>query len=202
MHIGSCIHWLRHLSTAVGVLFIVASTLTSAGCSPRVTVFLNPEADLDFYNRVGVVTFRNLAVDRYAGEKFATDFNTALLASELFDVVDYGIFVNMVQRIAGSVSPKEGLNQDQIKKIGEEAGTEGIFVGTVSQYEMVSTSSGRFPVISVEVRFVDVATGTVVWSATASEKGGPKTPIIGVGEIHTLGALSQKMCRRLVGELK
>ena len=157
---------------------------------------------MSFYTRVGIVPFRTLAADRFAGEKFATDFNTALLAAELFDVVDYGIFVNIVQRVAGSASPPQGLTGEQLLAIGESAGVEGIFVGTVSQYDMVSTGSGRFPAITVEVRFVDVATGTVVWSATSAERGGPKTPIIGIGETHTLGALSQSMCRQFVDRLK
>ena len=186
------------------VLTVVAmcAALLACGCSPRVTVFKHDEADMGFYARVGIVPFRALAADRFAGEKFATDFNTALLAAELFEVVDYGIFVNAVRRVAGSSSPPDGLTADQFKAIGEAAGVEGIFVGTVSQYDMVSTSSGRFPAITVEVRFVDVATGTVVWSATSAERGGPKTPIIGIGETHTLGALSQKMCRELVARLK
>lgn len=189
-------------STRHWALSIALGTLLVAGCAPRVTVFMHPEADMAFYTRVGIVPFRTLAADRFAGEKFSTEFNTALLATKLFEVVDYGIFVNAVQRVAGSASPPSGLTADQLKALGEQAGVEGVFVGTVSQYEMVSTSSGRFPAITVEVRLVDVATGTVVWSATSAERGGPKTPIIGIGETHTLGALSQKMCRKLVSELK
>jgi hypothetical protein len=182
-------------------IVVVGAALLATGCAPRVTVYTHPEADMSFYTKVGIVPFRTLAADRFAGEKFATNFNTALLARGLFDVVDYGIFVNEIQRVAGSVSPAEGLAGGQIKTIGEATGIEGIFVGTISQYDMVATSSGRFPAITVEVRFVDVATGTVVWSATLAETGGPKTPIIGVGEVHTLGELSQNMCRDLVAKL-
>jgi hypothetical protein len=83
-----------------------------------------------------------------------------------------------------------------------EAGVQGLIVGTVSEYQMTSTPSGQFPVITVEVRLLDAETANVVWSASATERGGPKTPIIGVGEIHTLGELSQKISKQLVNKLK
>jgi hypothetical protein len=173
------------------------------GCGgPRMEVFTNPEADLAYYERVGVVPFRCLASDRLAGEKFTTEFTTALLASELFDVMDYGIFVSHIAKVLGSRSPVEGLSADEIKRIATEAGVQGLIVGTVSEYQMTSTPSGQFPVITVEVRLLDAETANVVWSASATERGGPKTPIIGVGEIHTLGELSQKISKQLVNKLK
>jgi hypothetical protein len=67
---------------------------------------------------------------------------------------------------------------------------------------MQASGTERYPVISVEARLVDVATGTVVWSCTVTEKGGPKTPIFGIGETKTLGALAQKVSRRIVLELE
>ena len=183
------------------VLLLSAVGMTGCG-GPRVQVFTNPAADLSFYERVGVVPFRCLAADRLAGEKFTTEFTTALLASELFDVADYGVLVSHVTKILGTRSPAEGLSADDIKRIATAAGLQGLFVGTVSEYQMTSTPSGQFPVVTVEVRLLDAETANVVWSATITERGGPKTPIIGVGEIHTLGELSQKVSKNLVGRLK
>jgi TolB-like protein len=165
-------------------------------------VFTNPAADLSFYEKVGVVPFRTLAADRMAGEKFTTEFTTALLTSELFDVMDFGVFVSYVAKVMGTRSPTEGLSADQIKQIAESAGVQGVFVGTVSEYGMMSTPSGQFPVVTVEVRLLDAETANVVWSASVTERGGPKTPIVGFGEIHTLGELSQKVSKELVGKLK
>ena len=177
--------------------------LMTLGCGgPHVQVFTNPDADLSFYERVGVVPFRSLSADRLAGEKFTTEFTTAVLAAGLFDVIDYGILVSHVSKVLGTRSPEEGLSADEIKQIAAAAGVQGLFVGTVSEYQMTSTQSGQFPVITVEVRLLDAETANVVWSATATERGGPKTPIIGVGEIHTLGELSQKVSKNLVERLK
>jgi len=187
-----------------GPLVLTVFLAVAAGCGgPQMEVYTNPEADLSFYEKVGVMPFRSLAADRLAGEKFTTEFTTALLAAEMFDVVDYGVFVSHVGKVLGTRSPVEGgLSADDIKRIATNAGVQGVFVGSVVDYQMMSTQSGQFPVISVEVRLLDAETANVVWSASLTERGGPKTPIIGVGEIHTLGELSQKVAKELVEKLR
>lgn len=180
---------------------VLCAALT-AGCGKSMRVYIHPEADLAFYSKVGVLPFRSLAGDRFAGEKIGIEFTTALLAEGLFDVYDYGVFVNEVLQAIGERTPPDGPSQEQLKKIAEATGVQGIFYGTVMQYDMVPTSSGTFPTISVEARFIDVETGTVVWMVTMTERGGPKTPIIGIGETHTLGELAQNMCKEIVNKIK
>ncbi len=182
---------------------VILGTLWLAGCaSTPVKVFTHPDADLSYYQKVGVIPFRSLAADRLAGEKFTTEFTTALLTAHLFEVMDYGVFTAHVTKIMGTKSPVEGVSADELKQIAAATGVQGVFEGSVNEYQMTSTPSGSFPVVSVEVRLIDVQTATVVWSATATERGGPKTPIIGIGEVHTLGELSQKMSQSLVSKLK
>jgi len=172
------------------------------GCGKSVRVYVHPDADLSFYEKVGVLPFRSLAADRFAGEKFGIEFTTALLATESFEVVDYGIFVNQVMKAIGTRVPADGPSAEQLIQIGEATGVQGIFYGTVMQYEMAPSASGTFPNISVEARFIDIETGTVVWMITQSERGGPKTPIIGIGETHTLGELAQNICKNMMSKLK
>jgi len=189
------------IHTAVAAIVLCAMALTGCG-GPKVNTFVHSDADLDYYERVGVVPFRTLTADRFAGEKFTVEFNTSLYVSGLFDVVDQGIFVNELTQIVGSRSPADGLDGDQLQKIAEATGVQGVFMGTVSHYEMQSSGNDRYPVISVEAHLVDVATGTVVWSCTVTERGGPKTPVFGVGETRTLGALAQDVSQRLVRALE
>jgi hypothetical protein len=183
--------------------WLLAAPLLVAGCSSApVRVYTHPEADMSYYARVGVVPFKSLTADALAGQKFSGEFTTALLAAGMFEVVDPGVFSTALSQVTGSRSPEDVLTLDQLKKIAEIAGVQGIFVGTVSQYEMMATSSGSFPVITVEARLIDLATGTVVWKSSVADRGGPKTPVIGVGEIHTLGGLAQELGRRMVAKLK
>jgi len=180
----------------------VLALVFAAGCSAPVREYTHPDADMTFYSRVGVVPFKSLSADPLAGQKFTGEFTTALLAAGIFEVVDPGVFATTLSQAAGSRQPEDALTLDQLKKIAEIGGVQGIFVGSVSQYEMMATSSGSFPVVTAEVRLVDLTTGTVVWKASVAERGGPKTPIIGVNETHTLGALSQEISRRMVEKLK
>ena len=182
-------------------LVLIAAGM-SGGCGKSLETFTHPEADLGFYTKVGVLPFKSLANDRFAGEKFAIGFTTALLAAEMFDVLEYGVFVNDVHKAIGVRTPPDGPSEDQLKMIRDATGVQGVFFGSVMQYDMVPTTSGSFPVISVEARFIDVETGTVVWMATMTERGGPKTPIIGVGETHTLGELSQSMCKDMISKIQ
>ncbi len=184
------------------VLLLVSFAALSGCGGPKTRVFTDPEADLSYYQKVGVTPFRSLTSDRLAGEKFTSEFTTALLASELFEVMDYGVFLSFVAKVLGSRSSSDPLSADDIKRISNDAGVQGVFVGTVSDFQMMSTPSGQFPVVTVEVRLLDAETSRVVWMATATERGGPKTPIIGLGEIHTLGELSQKISKNLVRKLK
>jgi len=181
---------------------VLLAAMLAAGCSAPVRTYMHPEADMSFYTRVGVVPFRSLTSDPFAGQKFSGEFTTSLLAAGLFEVVDPGVFGTALSQVTGSRTPEDALTLDQLKKIGEVGGVQGIFVGTVSQYEMSSTSSGSFPVITVEARLIDLSTGTVVWKTSVADRGGPKSPIIGVNEIHTLGGLAQDISRRMVAKLK
>lgn len=189
----------RRISSA---LIIVAVAFVTACARPSIQTYFNPEADLGYYEKVGVVPFRALTADRLAGEKFAIEFVTALFASELFEVVDYGIFVNAMTKAIGTRTVSDGISAEHLAKIQEATGIQAVFVGSVLQYDMVASGGNRFPVISVEVRLVDAAAARVVWSATITERGGPKTPLIGIGEVHTLGELSQHISQRLLKELE
>lgn len=197
-------HQTRH-SRVRGLFVPLVATwlvIVVAGCGTPIRVFVHPEADMAYYTKVGVVPFQSLTRDRLAGEKFGIEFTTALFAAKMFDVIDYGIFVNQLVEALGSRTVRDGVSLEELKKIQVTTGAQGIFLGSVISYEMVSSGSGRFPEIQVEARLIDTETGTVVWMATITERGGPKTPVIGLGEIHTLGELSQKVSKKLVSKLK
>jgi TolB-like protein len=179
-------------------LFLTFLFLLSCAGGPR--IYLNPEADMSFYQKVGVVSFTNLSVDRFAGEKMTSAFVTELLITEKFDVIEKGEFDHVVQQVRSSTggSPSTELSAEQLKAIGEQAGVNGIIEGVVKEYEMIRLGQGSYPMISFSVKLVDAPTGRVVWESNYSAKGGPKLPIISLGETHTLGELAQKACRKVV----
>jgi polysaccharide biosynthesis protein PelC len=171
------------------------------GCSgPR--TFLNQQADWTFYQRLGVLPFVNLTADRFAGEKIQASFITELFLSERFDVVEPGEFNSKViaQLKAAGIQPTQEIPLDQIKAIGEKTGVQGVIEGVITEYSMIRVGQADYPLISLNMRLIDVPTGTVVWMATYSRKGGPKFPIVSVGETHTLSELTQQICRKIVAD--
>jgi len=155
---------------------------------------------MSFYQRIGVKTFRNLSADRFAGEKVTAAFVTELLMTKKVEVAEPGQFNATLLEVtnAGAELGNLDLTQAQIKQVGEKAGVQGIIEGTVTEYEMTRIGTEEFPLISISARLVDVQTGKVVWMASASSKGGPKLPLIGIGETHTLGELTVKICSGVV----
>ncbi|UCB52195.1 MAG: hypothetical protein JSV10_09445 [Candidatus Zixiibacteriota bacterium] len=186
---------MRFLSDTLVLTFLIF--LSCAG-GPR--TYLHPEADMSFYQKVGVVPFINLTADRFAGEKMTSTFVTELLITEQFDVIERGEFDHVVQQVRSSTggSPSTELTAEQLKAVGEQAGVNGIIEGVVKEYEMIRVGQGSYPLISFAVKLVDAPTGRVVWESNYSTKGGPRLPIISLGETHTLGELTQKVCRKVV----
>jgi TolB-like protein len=181
-------------------LSLLLALLILLGCAGGPRIYLNPEADMSFYQKVGVVPFTNLTADRFAGEKMTSTFVTELLITEKFDVIERGEFDHVVQQVRSSTggSPSTELTADQLRAIGEQAGVNGIIEGAVREYEMIRLGQGTYPLISFSVKLVDAPTGRVVWESGYTVRGGPKLPIIGLGETHTLSRLAQKVCRKVV----
>jgi hypothetical protein len=164
--------------------------------------FINPEADLPFYERVGVIPFASLSPDRLAGERVASVFMTEVLDRRVAEVVDPGQFAAAMQKVRGGTPFSNPWSTADLAKLGEEAGVQGIFVGTVREYEMARAGRESFPLISLEVHLVDAASGRIVWSASRTRRGGPSFPLFGWTEVHTLGELAAEMCRDMLGTLK
>ncbi|OGC90953.1 MAG: hypothetical protein A2W25_07675 [candidate division Zixibacteria bacterium RBG_16_53_22] len=179
-------------------MLLIAATISCSG--PR--AFLNDQTDWTFYRQLGVLPFVNLTADRFAGEKIQSAFITELFLSNRFQVMEPGEFnarASAQLKAAGIQSTQE-LPLDQIKAIGEKTGVQGVVEGVVTEYSMIRVGQADYPLISLNMRMIDVPTGTVVWMASYSKKGGPRLPIISIGETHTLGELTQKICKEIVSD--
>ncbi len=172
--------------------------LILAGCAGTHRAYLNDQADLEFYSRVAVVPFWTTAGDRDAGVRLADLFTTELMITGKYEVVEPGRFRNLLAEKQVSLDPqRRGLPRDKVKEVGEAAGAQALFEGTVLSYEMARVGQSSFPLITVELRMVDVESGELIWMTTLTRKGGPTVPFFGWGEIHTLDELAQKVAQDL-----
>jgi len=184
-----------------GALLGVAALALLAGCGGPST-FVNPEADLPYYQKVAIIPFTSLSQDRAAGYRVSDVFFSELLRKGFADLVEPGQFSAAVTKMRGGTPVENPWSAEELSRLGEELGIQGVFLGTVREYEMVRTGRDAFPLISLEVRLVDTASGKLVWSASTTRRGGPGVPVVswflgllGGGEIHTMGELSAEVCR-------
>jgi TolB-like protein len=180
------------------MLLLGAALVALAGCGgPR--TFVHPDVDISYYERIGVLPFRNLSGDRLAGEKITGALVTELLLKKGFEVVEPGQFRRSAREtLTGNIDSGGEWKLDEIRRLGEQAGVQGIITGTVREFQMIRIGQTQYPLITIDVELIDVETGRVVWMISHTKKGGPTLPILSIGETHTLGELTQQVCREVV----
>jgi hypothetical protein len=104
-------------------------------------------------------------------------------------------------RVRGGTPFTNAWSTPELAKLAQEAGVQGIFIGTVRDYEMLHSGRDSFPLLSLEVRLVDAATGRLVWSASLTRRGGPALPLFGWTQVRTMGELAASVCRELLSTL-
>jgi hypothetical protein len=187
---------MRTLKTLAALLPLLA------GCGgPR--VFLHPEADLSFYERVGVVPFISANGDQAVALAATGGFVTELLIAGGYDVAEPGDFMVRAALAAGGADLMRSrpLNSDQIKALADSTLVQAIFEGWVRDFEMVRVGQGSYPLVSIEVRMIDAETGKLLWMGSRTRRGGPGMPILGWGETPTLSELLAKVCSDLADKV-
>lgn len=190
----------KHTTHRVPALVFLVLLCACWGCAAPAQ-FMHPDADLPYYETVGIVPFESLEADRFAGAKVTNVFFSELLRTGFSEVMEPGQFQASMTRVRGGTPLNKPWSSSDLAKLGEESGVQGIFTGIVREYEMTRVGRESFPLVSIEIRLLDAATGRVVWSASHTRRGGPTMPFTSWREVHTLGELTTKMCRELLSPL-
>ncbi len=180
--------------------YAAATLLLAAACGSSAR-FVDQEADIAYYERVAVAPFMSLAQDPLAGQKVADVFFAELLETGFAQVVEPGQMVAAMMKVRGGTPLTNPWSTEELGRLATELGIQGIFMGTVRDYTMEQVGRDTFPLISLEVRFVDTTSGRIVWTADKTRRGGPGVPILGTGEIHTIGELTSDVCSELLDSL-
>lgn len=150
------------LATAIAIF-----TLGCGGMGP--TVFLHPEYNFNYVERVAVIPFENLTNSQGAASQITRFFISQLLSSESFEVIEPG----EVSRVLAEFSTVRtgDLSKEQISKIGKALKVQGLFFGSVNESSTSRSGSNQVHTVSLVVRLVDSESGETVWSA-ANTSGG------------------------------
>ena len=179
---------------------LVALTMLCAGCVTRGgQAFRHPEADLSAISRVAVLPFANYTTTQFAGEKVTAIYISELLLNIDVEVVEPGEVAKSLQAASAVGS---NLSQSQIKSVGQALRADTLIFGNVQDYGRERFRNESYPVVALNVRWVDVNTGTIIFMGTASREGSPKVPIVDVGEEQLFSVLTRDVCRQLINMVR
>jgi TolB-like protein len=181
-------------SLALGVL------VTS--CASAIRVYVNPEADLAFYQKLAVLPFADMSSSALAGPRVTRAFVTELIMTNRFQLVQPEEFTTALHR-AGVYRGQDG-NYDaaKLREVATQMGMNGILRGAVTEYQMGrSGGGGEVPVIAFDAELIDAHTGQVVWRSSIAKRGKGRVAIFGSNH-RSLGRLTQDACVELVARLR
>ncbi len=91
------------------------------------------------------------------------------------------------------------ISVEAVNVMRRELGADFILTGTVETYSGAFVPDwGDDPEVSMQVRLIDAAEGTIAWSQTASRRGSQGLVMFGYGATHGLNDLSRQLVRSLV----
>jgi hypothetical protein len=149
-------------------LIALGGLLLLAGCKGP-NAYVHPKADLSSVKTVAIIPFENMTQERVAADKVQRIFATELLHTAPFVVVDAGQ-VGRALRTERVENPAS-MTPAEMKKLGAALGAEGLFFGNVLTYSETKGQTTATADVSLQLRLVEAASGTVLWSASWSRGG-------------------------------
>jgi len=193
---------MRPQRTTCALLAVHAAiALFAVGCrSSGRTTYTHPGADLGAIRRVAVLPFSTVGTDRTPGEKVERVFLVELLAMGAVEVVEPGDVARLFT--AEKLGPAETLSAGELQRVGRALGADGLFLGQVIDFTQRVAGSTPAPEVTIQLRLVEVSSGTTAWSSTESRSGaGVGSRLFGVGGDSLTEAARQlvrKQLKRLI----
>jgi len=173
-----------------------------AGCAAPTRLYVNPDADLSFYRKVAVIPLQNMTGERYAGDRVTRAFITELLIARPFQVIEPIEVLDRLAKINASPDASGHVDPEKLKQALAGLEATGFLRGAVSEYEMRRSGSEEYPVVTFDVEMLDLETQTVVWRVSITKRGRGHFPLLGMGGVRTLGAVTQDACAAAVARLR
>lgn len=178
------------MKRASRLLLLLAAALGCGGTS----YYVHPRADLGAMHRVAVMPFETVTAERVAADKVQKIFLNELLATGAFEVVEPGVVVKILRD--ERVENVAALTPADIGRIGKAMTADGVFFGTVVDYGEPRGGETAAPDITIQLRLVDVQSGSTVWSASRTRNGATVTArLFGFG-----GDSATEVARNLIRE--
>jgi TolB-like protein len=186
----------RHRTLAA---LLAAATLAGGCASSARTSYTHPSADLGAIRKVAVLPFTSLTVDPAAAAKVHRIFLVELLATGVVEVVEPGA-VTQIQ-LAERIESADTLTPADLQRIGQALAADGLFLGTVVDFEENRIGTVPAPEVTIQLRLVETASGATVWSSSETRSGaGVRARLLGFGG-DSLTAAARKLVREQLDTL-
>jgi len=93
------------------------------------------------------------------------------------------------------------LTLDQSRALGEKLSSAVLLTGTVNDYKQEADGGRPLPVVSVNLRAVDAATGRVVWACAHTRTGSDSETVFGIGRVTSLPDLTSTVVGEMVSTM-
>jgi curli biogenesis system outer membrane secretion channel CsgG len=153
---------------ARAALLAGAAVVLAAGCAST-PHYTNRRADVSSMRKVAVLPFDNISEERLAGEKVQRIFIAELLEAGAFDVVEPGRVIRVLRD--EKIESPTTMSPEDVQRVGKALGADGLVLGSVLELSEPRGSQGAPPSVTVQLKLVETATGTTVWSATRQRTG-------------------------------
>jgi len=150
--------------TPEGADFLSESSGSSQNENLRGTAYVNPNASKKIYRKVAVMPFR--APMELAGASVADTFSTELLKTYRYELVERS---QMEQVLGEQALGLKGVTENALAiRVGKLLNVSGVIVGTVPEYGMRAVGGNELPAIGINIRMIDVETGSIIWTVSDS----------------------------------
>jgi hypothetical protein len=185
-------------SAPMGVGFALLALL-ALSCAPSIRMYVNPDADMAFYRKIGVLPFTNSSQDGLAGPRVTRAFVTELIMTNRYQIVQPEEIRSALHKAGAPLGNDGEYDPAKLRQVAEQSKITGFVRGSVTEYLMQQSDGGGVPVLAFDVELIDANTGDVVWRSSIAKRGKSRIPFGGTS--HSLGRLTQEACGEVVTRL-
>src|SRR3972149_6065341 len=134
----------RRVLPAMGCLLAALFALGSCASSgPR--VYVNPDADMNYYQKVAILPFTSLSPDLYAGARVTRGFITELILTNRYEIVQPEEFRIVLDRIGGLSAREGAYDPAKLQQAAKELEVTGVIRGAGTEYQTQRSGGGEGP---------------------------------------------------------
>ncbi len=190
------------LSGAAKPAIAAIVALVLGGCAAKrgaEVTYHDPNMDFSLVRTVAVLPFENLTTETNAAQRVRDVFMTMLQATGAVYVLPPGEVARGLAR--ANVQDPAHPNADEVKQLGTILSCDVVCTGTVREYGEVRSGTSAANLVSLSVEMLEVQTGRVVWSASATKGGISTSDRVFGGGGQPMNVVTEEAARDLLDKL-